>query len=158
MTTRPAAQQLQKIQAQLKQIQASWPLDPLRLNQPDLQISNAISNAIHRVTSNQYQTPLHDVDKRTIEGAARMLASLENLSNGSIAKKVLLSHIYHCLSYLSSHFFSHLTPFLPSQFPLPQSLRNPASFPRHYEELNEGVERAIRGESLPWYRRWIRFT
>ncbi|PLW06456.1 hypothetical protein PCANC_06743 [Puccinia coronata f. sp. avenae] len=139
-TPRSAAQKLVQIQAQLKQVQAAWPLDPLRRNQPELQISSAISKAIDRVFSNSYKhdrrplvattTTPEERDKATLQGAQRMLASLQNLSDGSISRK----------------------------YPFPESMRHPASFPRHYEELNEGVERATRGESLPWYRRWIRFT
>ncbi|OAV92857.1 hypothetical protein PTTG_02052 [Puccinia triticina 1-1 BBBD Race 1] len=131
-----ASQKLSKIQTQLKQIQRSWPVDPLRLNQPDLQFSASISKAIDRIFSNTYKSDLNrsispqELEERTLKGAERMWSSLENLSNGSISK----------------------------QYPFPQSMRNPASFPGHYEELNEGVQRAIRGESLPWYRRWIRFT
>ncbi|EFP87861.2 hypothetical protein PGT21_013264 [Puccinia graminis f. sp. tritici] len=130
-----SSQRLMKIQSELKQIQRTWPLDPLRINQPELQISSSISKAIERVFSNNYKndqsvSSQELLEQKTLEGAEKMLSSLENLSNGSIAR----------------------------QYPFPKSMRNPASFPGHYEELNEGVQRAIRGESLPWYRRWIRFT
>ena len=126
MATQAITHKLSKIQSQLKHVQSSWPLDPLRINQPDLEFSSAISKAIDRVFTPGYAS----TQSGQVEGCQRMLSSLENLSDGSIARK----------------------------FPFPQSMRNPDSFPRHYEELNEGVQRAIRGESLPWYRRWIRFT
>ena len=103
-----ASHKLSKIQSQLRQMQRSWPVDPLRLNQPDLQFSAAISKAIDRVFSNTYKSnlnpsiPPQELDERTLKGAERMLTSLENLSNGNVSKQVRV-----IMFFCRPHFFLH---------------------------------------------------
>ncbi|CAH7672763.1 hypothetical protein BY996DRAFT_4646040 [Phakopsora pachyrhizi] len=131
MTSLSKSNQINLIYSQLKKISKDWRCDPLKLNQPKLQISNSMNDAIERMYRSEYsridETVLMDEVKR-LNGFIRFHNSLKNLSDDEICKR----------------------------YPLPDSIRNPKSFPNHYKDLNEGVERAIRGERLPWYKSWFR--
>lgn len=140
-----AAVELASIRDRLRRIQTGWPIEPLMgVDRRELQISSSIESAIDRVISNDYPAtqpgeadePRQAVvapDRRRrdphVSSAQRLLNSLAAISDGSLSRR----------------------------YPFPEPLRRPDSFPTHYEDLDAGVRRAIRGESLPWYRRWIRF-
>ncbi|KAG0143184.1 hypothetical protein CROQUDRAFT_661589 [Cronartium quercuum f. sp. fusiforme G11] len=124
-----SSNQLRKLHSQLVKLSKSWPIDPLRAHQPELQLSRSIAQAADRLcASPSLYTDGQTTEMAQIEGASRVISSLQRLKDNEIAAK----------------------------FPLSDKMRNPASFPNHYDELKAGVERAVRGETLPWYKRWFR--
>ncbi|MBW0475599.1 hypothetical protein O181_015314 [Austropuccinia psidii MF-1] len=133
---------LRSIYYQLKQVVKTWPVDPLRAHQPELQISNSISSAVDRIYLSLSNRNVQDQNQSYLKSSEESCPK---------EKVEIFNKFLHNLEILSSN-------KLAQKYPFPESMKKPASFPNHYQELNEGVGRAIRGESLPWYKRWIRFT
>ncbi|KAH9820047.1 hypothetical protein DFH28DRAFT_955273 [Melampsora americana] len=121
--------QLKQLFTQLKSISNQWPTDPLRKHQSNLQFNQSLSNLFIRLSSNPsiYSNQNLTIDDQ-INGLHQLIHHLKLIQDGELEKK----------------------------YPLPDSLKSSDSFPNHYSELKEGIQRAIRGESLPWYKRWFR--
>lgn len=121
--------QLKQLYSQLKTISNQWPTDPLRINQSNLQFNQSLQKLTDRLFSNPsvYSNQNLTIEDQ-VKGITKLTNSLKSIQDGEIRKK----------------------------FPLPESLKSSDSFPNHYKELKEGIDRAIRGETLPWYKRWFR--
>ncbi|SCZ92528.1 BZ3500_MvSof-1268-A1-R1_Chr5-2g07946 [Microbotryum saponariae] len=131
------------LRTSLHSLARQWPKDPLR---PTLQFSDSLQAAVDRVFATP--TPAAELGQKQILKAQEMHDSLTRL----LANDALKSAPPHLTD---SNFLALL---LTRQYPMTQKTLQPASFPKHYARMQDGIARASRGEVvkgqswLEWFK------
>ncbi|KAK4046016.1 hypothetical protein OIV83_006434 [Microbotryomycetes sp. JL201] len=139
----------QTLRTSFSRLAQAWPKDALR---PTMQFSAAIANASDRIFAPHAATTTDAADTRSSSSAS---PSTPNPSGSGPTRELTESQRLKAQATIDS-LERLLANDALKRYPMGPKTIHPPSFPKHYDRIREGAERAARGEIVK-AQRWKQF-
>ena len=134
----------QTVRQHLLKISSMWPKDLIR---PNHQFSEAIAKIAESQSAWSSAGASGVIASREVKDGQALIGALERLMGNRALKQVGSCSFCCRVPQRSAEIDSR-------QYPMSEKTKKPPSMPKHYANLLEGLKKAERGETEPW---WVAF-